>query len=148
VGLDRDETADTTIAEESRAALAGSKLVPAGSVKVEVSDGWVTLSGQVRNHFQRQAAKHAVRGIKGERGIVDHIAISGSPVSGDVADRVNKALARDALLQGSSLVASNTGSTIYLDGTAKSYAAEQRAREIAWSAPGVADVVDRSKVVP
>ena len=37
-------------------------------------DGWVTLGGEVRHHYQRQAAEHAVRKVDGVLGIDNGIA--------------------------------------------------------------------------
>ncbi len=50
------------------------------------------------------------------RGITDDIDVSGDPIPSDVADRVNKALARKAILSDSDIRVTNNGSTIYLDG--------------------------------
>ena len=147
VGTRGEAIADANIASGCVTALATAKHVPAGSVTVEVSDGWVTLHGRVREHFQRQAAKHAVKTVPGVRGILDDITISGDPIPSDVAARIDKALARSALLQGSCLAVSNVGSTIYLDGRVTSFKAFRTAEEIAWSAPGVTAVVDRTAVL-
>jgi len=59
--------------------------------------------GQVRNHFQRMAAKLAVGAVRGVRGITDEVVISTDPIPGDVADRVDKALKRSALLDEASV---------------------------------------------
>ena len=86
--------------------------------------------------------------MKGVRGITDNIVISGDPIPSDVADSINKALARKAVLGDSVIQVTNTGGTIYLDGTTDSYAAMQAALDTAWAAPGVTDVVNRIVVVP
>lgn len=114
----------------------------------DVVDGWVTLTGQVRRHFQRVAAKHAVGRVPGVLGITDDITISGDPIPSDVADRINKAFRRRAILHGSDIEVSNIGSTIYLDGTVTSGAAMQEAEDTAWTAPGVIEVVDRLVIIP
>jgi len=128
-------------------ALDADRFVPKGAVSVEVLDAWVTLKGHVRHHFERQAAKYAVQRVKGVRGINDNIVISGDPTPSDVADRINKALGRKAVLDDSVIQVTNTGGTIYLDGTTDSYVARQTAVDTAWAAPGVTDVIDRLAVV-
>ncbi len=82
VGPLGEAVADTYIAAACTAALEATRAVPKGSVSVQVNHGWVTLSGQVRNHFQRVAAKLAVGPVGGVRGITDEVVISTETVPG------------------------------------------------------------------
>jgi osmotically-inducible protein OsmY len=148
VGLVGETLADADVASRCMDALGGERLVPKGAVTVDVLDGWVTLGGHVRHHFQRAAAKFAVQRVKGVRGITDNITISSDPVPSDVAQRISDALNRKAVLDDSVIQVTNEGSTIYLDGTTDSYTALQTAEDTAWAAPGVTDVIDRLVVVP
>src|SRR5208282_1261365 len=59
VGLVGAAIADGDVAAACVAALDRDRLVPTGAVTVQVLGGWVTLSGTVRHHFQREAAKNA-----------------------------------------------------------------------------------------
>jgi osmotically-inducible protein OsmY len=147
VGLLGDAITDETIAVACADALNGDRFVPKGSVTVDVLGGYVTLNGQVRHHFQCQAAEHAVQKIDGVLGIDDKITISSDPAPGDVADRINKAFRRNSIIDDSMITVSNVGSTIYLDGTADSWTAREEAEDTAWAAPGVGEVVDRVEVV-
>jgi osmotically-inducible protein OsmY len=148
VGPVGEVLADVDIADKCGAALDADRFVPQGAVTPEVTDGWVTLSGQVRNHFQRHAAEFAVRRVDGVLGISNKIEITSDPIPSDVADRINKALRRNAIIDDSSITVSNVDRTIYLDGTVGSSAARRAAEDVAWGAPGVADVVDRLMVIP
>jgi osmotically-inducible protein OsmY len=148
VGLVGEAITDAEIMDSSARALDADKFVPSGSVKATADKGWVTLTGQVRNHFQRQAAMHAVRGLDGVLGVTDDVEISSEPIPSDVADRINKAFRRNAIIDDSLIDVTNTGHTIYLDGTASSYAARAEAENTAWAAPGVTDVVDRLAIIP
>jgi osmotically-inducible protein OsmY len=147
VGLVGGAVADADIAAACARALDADKFVPKGSVTVEANDGWVTLGGRVRHHFQRQAAKLAAGRVDGVLGIMDHIEISSEPIPGDVADRIKKAFRRNAILDDSLIDVTNTDHTIFLDGTVGSYAARQQAEDTAWEAPGVTDVEDRLVIV-
>jgi osmotically-inducible protein OsmY len=147
VGPVGEVLADVDIADKCGAALDADRFVPEGAVTPEVTDGWVTLSGQVRNHFQRHAAEFAVRRVEGVLGITNKIEITSNPIPSDVADRINNALRRNAIIGDSSITVSNVDRTIYLDGTAGSSAARRAAEDVAWAAPGVADVVDRLMVI-
>lgn len=146
VGPVGEVLADVDIATKCDAALDADKFVPDGSVTADVTDGWVTLGGEVRNHFQRRAAEFAVRRVDGVLGITNKIEITADPIPSDVADRINDAFRRHAIIDDSVINVSNVDRTIYLDGTAGSSAARQAAEDVAWAAPGVADVVDRLMV--
>ena len=148
VGTVGETLVDTDIAARCMDALAADRIVPKGAVTVDVLDGWVTLGGHVRGHFQRQAAKFAVQRVSGVRGITDNITISSDPIPSDIAARISNALSRKSVLDDSVIQVTNDGSTIYLDGTTDSYVAMQTAEDTAWSAPGVTDVIDRLVVVP
>jgi osmotically-inducible protein OsmY len=148
VGLVGAAITDVDVALACDAALDADRFVPHGSVAATVVDGWVTLTGQVRRHFQRLAAKHAVGRVSGVLGITDEIAISGDPIPSDVADRINKAFERNAILDSSLIDVSNLDHTIYLDGTVTSGTAKREAENSAWAAPGVYEVVNRLVIIP
>jgi osmotically-inducible protein OsmY len=148
VGLTGAAIADLDIANACMSALAADRFVPKGAVGVEVDDGYVTLTGEVRRHFQRLAAEHAVGKVAGVRGVTDLVTITSDPIPSDVAARINKAFQRNAIIDDSMIKVSNVGHTIYLDGTTGSYASMDAATETAWDAPGVTDVVNRLAIVP
>jgi osmotically-inducible protein OsmY len=147
VGLVGAAITDAELAAGCIAALDADRFVPHGAVRVAVVDGWVTLSGQVRRHPQRLAARLAVGRVSRVLGITDDVTISADPIPSDVADRINKAFRRKVLLDDSMIEVSNNGQTIYLDGTTDSFAALQAAEDTAWAAPGVAEVVDRLVII-
>jgi osmotically-inducible protein OsmY len=146
VGRLGDAITDAAIAAASAESLNGDKFVPQGSVTVDVHDGWVTLGGEVRHHYQRQAAEHAVRKVDGVLGIDNGIALTDAPIPSDVADRITNAFERAAIINDSLIEVSNVGHTVYLDGKADSWAARQAAEDTAWNAPGVNMVIDRLEV--
>ena len=61
---------DTDIAKAAADRLAWDVMVPEGKVTVEVSNGWVTLKGEVPWDYHRRAAERAVRNLDGVKG--DH----------------------------------------------------------------------------
>jgi osmotically-inducible protein OsmY len=148
VGRAGEAIDDGAIAMACAAALDADKLVPKGAVHVEVRDGYVTLTGEVRRHYQREAARFAVSRVDGVLGVNDNITLSSDPIPSDVADRIRKALQRNAMIDESAIMVSNTGHTIQLDGTVGSLTARDEAEQTAWDAPGVQDVVDNVQVVP
>jgi osmotically-inducible protein OsmY len=143
VGLNGAAIADFDIAANCTTALDGDKFVPKGAVSATVVDGWVTLSGEVRRHYQRKAAEHAVGRVAGVLGVTDLLSLSDEPIPADVADRINRAFDRNAIIDGSLIEVSNVGHTVYLDGTTPTWRAMSEAVDTTWSAPGVTEVVNR-----
>ena len=143
VGFTGATIADLDIESACVTALDADRIVPHGSVTPTVLDGWVTLTGEVRNHFQRQAAVHAVGRIPGVLGVNNDITLSKEPIPSDVADRINKAFKRNAIIDDSLITVTNVDHTIYLDGTVGSWTAMDQAVDTAWSAPGVQEVINR-----
>jgi osmotically-inducible protein OsmY len=148
VGLVGDAIADADIAAKCREALDRDRFVPKGAVSVVVLDGWVTLGGEVRRHYQRQAAHHVVSRVGGVLGVTNDITVTKNAVSSDVVDRINKAFKRDAIIDDSRITVSTDGNTVYLDGSVGSWYAMDEAVDDAWDAPGVSDVVNRLVIVP
>ena len=68
--LDRS---DTDIALAVINALKWSSMVPPDKVTPSVSNGWVTLYGELDWHYQRLAAASAVRDLAGVRGLSNDI---------------------------------------------------------------------------
>jgi osmotically-inducible protein OsmY len=143
VGLVGDGVADADLASACLDALDRDRQVPKGAVSVSAVDGWVTLTGEVRHHFQRQAANFAVSRVSGVVGVTDDITLTRHAVPADVVDRINKAFQRDAIIDDSLIEVTTTDSTVYLDGTVGSWYAMDDAVDTAWEAPGVLDVVNR-----
>ena len=85
VGLIGDALADDDLAAAAREALDHDRVVPHGSVRVAVADGWVTLTGEVRHHFQRQVAHQAVGRVPGVLGVTNEITLTDEPIPPDVA---------------------------------------------------------------
>lgn len=146
VGLLGDALADADIAVAAKAALDADRFVPNGSVTADVLEGWVTMRGEVRHHYQRQAAEHAISRVDGVLGITDDVTLTTEPLPGDVAERIEKAFQRNAIIDDTKIEVTNDGPTIYLDGRVGSWAARREAEDTAWTAPGVRNVIDRTTV--
>src|SRR5690242_13575681 len=67
------ERTDADIAAAAVHALQWDSLVPDQSIKVKVSQGLVTLEGDVEWEFEKRAAERAVRNLAGVRGVVNLI---------------------------------------------------------------------------
>ena len=76
---------------------------PQGIRDADGADGHVQLRGHVRNPFQRDAAEFVVSRLDGVLAIENLLAISSEPIPSDVADRVNKAFKRNAIIDDSKI---------------------------------------------
>jgi osmotically-inducible protein OsmY len=148
VGLAGATFADEDVAADCDAAITNVRVVPHGAISTAVVDGWVTLSGEVRHHYQRRAAADAVGRVTGVVGVTDRIALTDEPVPSDVAMRIKRALDRKTVLAGSRIEVSTVGQTVYLVGATASRAAIDVALHTAWSAPGITNVVNDLAIVP
>ena len=130
-------TQDTDLLQRALQALEWNLEVPSGAVKPTVSNGWVTLTGNVAWNFQREAAESSVRNLSGVIGVTDEIALKIQPTPKDVSKRISDALSRNAQLDARRISVKTDGSTAVLDGSVSSWAERDEAETAAWSAPGV-----------
>ena len=148
VGTLGEATVDEAIVADCVTALDSDRFVPHRSVSVVVSAGWVTLSGEVRHHFQRRAAEHAVRHVDGVVGLTDRINLTSGPIPSDVVHRIKRAFERNAIIDDSLIEVTSADHTVYLDGTVPDRFAMDEAVGTAYLAPGVREVVSRLVIVP
>jgi osmotically-inducible protein OsmY len=138
---------DAEIRAAALQALMLDSLVPADRLDVKVSDGSLTLTGNVSWQYQRDAADADVASVLGIVDIDDQVLVDNEPSAVDVADRINEAFARNAQLYGASIDVSSDGDSVTLSGSVVTWAQHDEAIDAAWSAPGVSSVRDQVEVV-
>jgi osmotically-inducible protein OsmY len=84
---------DEDIARTAINHLEWNYLVP-GPVKVQVTDGWVTLKGDAEWQYQKEEAERAVRPLKGVKGVFNEIAVTPKVSAIDVKIKIEDALKR------------------------------------------------------
>jgi osmotically-inducible protein OsmY len=120
--------------------------VPDGAIKVKVEKGWVTLTGEVEWHFQKESAVREVRDLAGVIGVSDEITIKSQVNVGNVSDDISKALHR-SWYDPKTITVWADGGKIKLGGTAVSWWDREEAESTAWAAPGATSVENNIAVV-
>jgi osmotically-inducible protein OsmY len=136
------KTADDQIAERAVSIMTWDARIPAEDVMVKVQQGWVTLSGEVHWHFQREAAESSVRRLSGVVGVTNEIRVRPNTRPEDVRSRIVDALERNAELEADSINVLVQGDKVTLEGKVKAWYEREVAERAAWSVPGVAVVED------
>ena len=92
------ERTDADIATAIVRALESDALVPVENLEVAVSNGRVTLEGDVEWQYQKEDAERVVHRLAGVRGVSNLIAVRPLPTSSDLKRRIEEALVRSAEL--------------------------------------------------
>ena len=139
---------DSEIAAAAESALKWHSLIPSDRIRVQVEKGWVTLLGEVNWDYQRRETEKAVRTLTGVVGVSNAITLKTAAAPADVAKRIRDAMVRHAENESRQLEVSVDGDTVILRGTVDSWTERATASSAAWSAPGVAKVVNELKIQP
>src|SRR5579871_56352 len=131
---------DTDLARAARETLQWDVEVPADRLKVTVSNGWVTLDGEVEYAFQKQAAERAIKHMVGVSGVSNLIVVKPRMTPQNLQQEIERALLRNAQIDARNIQVEVQGSKVILRGTVSSYAEQAAAASAAWAQPGITDV--------
>ena len=120
--------------------------VPRDTVKIRVEKGWVTLSGEVNWHYQRENAVRNIRPLFGVIGISDQISIKPRVNVTDISDGIMEALHR-SWFDPKTIKVTAEGGTVRLSGVVHSPDDRETAAEAAWAAPGTTSVENELAIV-
>ena len=138
---------ETDIAKEVSRALKWSSNVP-DTVKAEIDQSAVTLTGAVDWEYQRQAARRAVQYLRGVQSVDNQITLTPRVSAFDAEARIKNALTRNAQIDAKTISVAVSGNKVTLSGTVRSYAEKKQAGLAAWSSPHVTEVNNQITVHP
>ena len=131
---------DEDIAAAAIDRLGWNSIVPAGAIQVKVEKGWVTLTGTVGQHFEKEEAEQDIRAISGVIGVSNQISIRPKAIASNVKDDIEQALLRSSYHDTDTIKVNVLGGEIKLTGVVGTWNARSVAETTAWSAPGVTSV--------
>jgi osmotically-inducible protein OsmY len=133
---------DDDIAKRALQAIAWDVFIPKEKVKLKVSKGFVTLTGELDWQYQRESVESVVRRLGGVTGVMNEIKIKPSIKASDVRDKIKAALVRNAQIDADDIAITTDGGKVTITGQVDSYYERSVAERTAWSAPGVTQVED------
>jgi osmotically-inducible protein OsmY len=121
--------------------------VPKDAIKVVAEKGWVTLTGEVGWHYQKEAAEHDIRPLMGVVGLSNQITIKPQVNTFSLADDIQHALHRSYFFDAETVKVAAVDGRIRLSGSVRSWQDRQVAAQTAWAAPGAVAVENDIVVV-
>lgn len=131
---------DADVATAAADRLAWDTGTPNGAIKVKVEGGWVTLTGEVEWHYQKEAAEREVRHLLGVVGVSNQITIKHLVDTAHLQDDIQRALHRSVFLQPERVHVSALDGRVKLTGTVDTWMDRQTAAATAWAAHGATSV--------
>jgi len=136
---------DEDIARAASNYLELNALVPK-TIKVQVTDGVVTLQGTVEWQYQKKLAEQGLLWLIGVKSILNNITLNPKANAAGVKTKIEEALMRNAEIDASHIKVETSDGTVTLRGNVRSWVEREEAEQAAWAAPGVTKIDNRLTV--
>lgn len=137
---------DAEIAEVALKNLKWNTNVPEEKIILKVEDGWITLEGEVLWNYQKEAAKSAVRGLIGVKGVHNLIKVKSQIKPENLTQNIKNAFIRNASIDADNVKVEVIGTKAILKGTVQSWAEKRQAEKAVWSAPGIFEIENKLEI--
>lgn len=137
---------DVDIVKAALNALKWSFLVPHDQIKVAVTSGHITLTGEVQYNYQKERAKNLIQDLYGVVLLTNNIKIKPSVTPFEVKEKIIKEFERNARIDANNIQIEVAGSQVTLKGSVKNFNENGEAVTAAWSVPGVTRVINELKI--
>jgi osmotically-inducible protein OsmY len=140
---------DAELAAAVRHALEWDVFVPEQKIKTTVSNGWVTLEGEVNLLREREDAGAVIRNLTGVKGVVNLISVRERGLEpAKVRRKIEDVLERRADRDAERISVTVSGGCVTLEGRVRSWSDKNAILGAVGHAPGVRKLDDRLKVDP
>lgn len=140
---------DVEIAKAVRHALEWDAYVPDSRIQSTVSEGWVTLEGEVDHSYQREDAARAVERLIGVRGVTNKIGFKADRVDpAKIRASIEDALSRQTEREAKRIQIGVADGIVTLTGTVRSWVERNAIQRVAFYSPGVRRVENNLIVDP
>jgi osmotically-inducible protein OsmY len=116
------------------------------TIKLLVSNGWITLQGTAEWQYQKEEAVRVVRSLFGVRGVTNEIELKPTLNASGVKIKIEDALKRGAVIEAKNITVETNGSSATLTGHVHSWTERDDAEHAAFAAPGVGSVSNQLTV--
>ena len=140
---------DTEIAQAVRTALEWDAFVPDRKIRSTVTDGFVTLEGEVATLREKEDAQAAIRKLTGVRGVRNRLLVAAVKVDpAKLRKSIEDALERRAEREAERIRVRVEDGTVVLEGRVRPWPEKQAILGCVSHAPGVREVTDKLAVNP
>ena len=128
---------DNEIASEVLNAFKWNWRVPNEKIKVKVEQGWITLEGELKWNYEKEAASNAVKNLLGVIGVTNNIRIKSDIEEVTEKEDIESALRRNWSIAENDITVNVSGHKATLTGMVDSWYQKNEAGKIAFNAKGI-----------
>lgn len=137
---------DEEIAEVALKNLKWNTNVSEDNIILKVENGWITLEGEVLWNYQKEAAKKAVKGLIGVKGVNNFIKVESKIKPQNLKERIKKSFLRNASIDAENVKVEVIGNKAILKGNVESWEEKKQAERAVWAAPGIFEVENKLEI--